>query len=32
MKKKKIILITEKQAKSLISKIISEAKSSRKTL
>ncbi len=32
MKKRKIIIVTESQAKSLISKIISEAKSSRKTL
>jgi len=32
MKKKKIILITEKQAKSLISKLISEAKRLRNTL
>lgn len=32
MKKKKIILITEKQVKSLISKITSEAKRLRNTL
>ena len=32
MKKKKIILITEKQAKSLISKLIFESKRFRNTL
>jgi hypothetical protein len=32
MKKKKIIIITESQAKSLISKIIFEAKNLRNTL